>query len=742
VRPIAGAIALVALLVSLTACGGCGGGGSAGPEVGSAAGAPVVLISIDTLRSDRLPAYGYDRVDTPALDRLRQDAVLFERAYSHYPLTLPSHSSILTGLLPPGHGVRDNAGYPLETADLPFLPRLLGEAGYATGGMVSAYVLRAATGIGDSFDTYEDGIRFRAGADLGSMQRPGGETLRSALAWLDGLEDGGEEPFFLFFHIYEPHTPWRAPEPFRSRYADRPYDAEVAAADKVIGDLLDALEERGLYDDALIVLLSDHGEGLGDHGEQEHGVLLYREAIQVPLLVKLPGGVEGGGTVSRPVGLVDVAPTVLDLVTEGGAEAAGSFDGRSLLPLIFDGDGEAAAAFDDRPVYAETIYPRLHLGWSDLASMVDGRHHYIEAPTPELYDLIDDPAETDNVLTRERRAYARLRDSLESIDRTVQAPSAEDPETREQLAALGYLGGGTLAEGDLPDPKDNIEVLERLAQAFTHNLAGEFAQAVPIFQRVLEDNPRVVDAWENLARAYEGLGRRQEALDAYGRALEESGGAPHLALSAARVHLELGELEEAEEHARLALAANPGVAHELLAQTALRRQDFDRAEREARASLDADDDRPGPRMTLGEILAGRGDLDGALAQLREEESRFADREDPELTQGLYLLLGDVLARRGESAPARAAFERAIERHPRDLRAYTSLALLHATEGRAPEAGRTLQRMVESNPGPESYAEAVRTLEVLGDPRSARGLLAQARSLYPDSELLRSLRSGS
>ncbi|MES1211548.1 MAG: sulfatase, partial [Acidobacteriota bacterium] len=266
-------------------------------------------------RADHLPAYGYRGVETPAFDELRRDGDLFEKAYTPTPLTFPAHSSLLTGVLPAVHGVRDNVGYHLdkgkiERGELPYLPWLLRKKGYATGAAVSAYVLQAKGGLDTGFDLYEDSIEFRSNTGLGGLQRPGGETLKLARGWLDSVKD---KPFFFFFHLYEPHTPYQPVEPFASRYASK-YDGEIATADRIVGDLLAELKRLGVYDRALIILVSDHGEGLGEHGEEEHGVLLYDEAIHVPLLLKLPDAQLAGSTVSKPAQLTDVAPTVLALL--------------------------------------------------------------------------------------------------------------------------------------------------------------------------------------------------------------------------------------------------------------------------------------------------------------------------------------------------------------------------------------------------------------------------------------------
>ena len=310
--------ACVALLLAVAGCSR--GDRPAAPPRFS--GAPVVLISIDTLRSDRLPAYGYTKVRTPNLDRFAADAWLFEKAFAPTPMTLPSHTTMLTGMLPPEHGVRNNSGFVFRGDLHPSLPRLLKAGGYATGAAVSTYVLRHETGLGALFDHYEDSVPTTPGVATVRYQRSGETTLAFAKEWVDGHAAG---PFFLFFHIFEPHLPYEPAPKFLAEYGAT-YEGEVATADAIVGELLEHLRSLGLYDKTLIVLASDHGEGLGEHGEQQHSLLLYREAIQVPLLVKLPGSSGGGTRVAAPVQLSDILPTVtatLGLPTPAGGSGTG-----------------------------------------------------------------------------------------------------------------------------------------------------------------------------------------------------------------------------------------------------------------------------------------------------------------------------------------------------------------------------------------------------------------------------------
>lgn len=639
---------------------------------------PIVLISIDTLRSDHLPIYGYRGVETPAIDALRRDAILFERAYSHAPLTLPSHATILTGLLPPAHGVRDNQGYVFEAARLPYLPRLLRERGYATGAAVSAFVLRAETGLAAGFDFYDG--RFEAGTGLtfGDVARPGGETLAAVRGWLDGVAG---KPFFLFLHLFEPHAPYTPPEPFASRYGASPYDGEIAAVDAVVGALVAELRRLGVYERAVVVLLADHGEGLGDHGEEEHGVFLYREVLQVPLVVKLPGGERAGDAVSEPVQLADVAPTLLELA---GLAPAPGLAGRSLL-----------TPGAERQIYAETFYPRLHYGWSELASLIGGRFHYVEAPEPELYDLAADPAERRNVLREERRAYAELRDALAQVERGFTPPGEVDAETRQRLAALGYLGGGAATAGPLPDPKHMYPTLREVAEAFKLYRQGEHAAAVEAFRKVVAENPGMLDAWEYLGDALVRLGRFEEARAAYREGFT-AGGAARLALPAAKVSLRLGRLEEAAELLRPVVEAGDVAAAGTLARVLTELGDQTAARRLAEGVLGRAPDDAGAHETLGLIA-----LRGGRAAEAETHTRRALTLAPERPDA-WNNLGVALAFQGRDPEALDAWERALALDPQAFDVLFNLGLKAAQLGRKAQAKAALERFVAQAPR-ERYA---------------------------------------
>jgi choline-sulfatase len=668
--------ALAAAAAALAA--GCGAHPPGGPAY---PGAPIVLISIDTLRSDHLPAYGYRGVATPAIDALRRDSLLFEKAYSHYPMTLPSHVSLLTGELPPVHGVRDNSGFPFDSASHSFLPRLLKQAGYDTGAVVSAAVLGAGTGLAGGFDFYDD--RVPAAANSGDeAKRPGAESARAALDWVRARAG---RPFFLFLHLYEPHSPYAPPEPFASRYGASPYDGEIAAADAVVAEVAGELARLRIYDRAVVLLLSDHGEGLGEHGEQQHGIFLYRETLQVPLLLKLPGSKLGGRSVQAPAQLIDVVPTLCRLA---GVPVPPGLRGESLLDLA--GAGERTAQRPARPIYSETLGPRLHFGWSELTSLIEGRLHLQDGPQPELFDLAADPGETRNRLAAERRRYAAMRETIRGIYQPPAPPRPVDAETARKLAALGYVASsGAPARGPLPDPRGRRAELATLDAAMVAVEAGRWQAAAPLFARLLAANPRMADVQVLLARTYRRLGRTQEAARCYEQAVTAAEGAPATAILAARGLLELGRLDEAETLNALARAAAPEESAALAAEIALARHDPQTALAELRR---AGGERAAPalRRAVGAALADAGRPQEALALL---EPLAAAGGDPATLDALATVLADS----GREREAAAVAARVLAAQPRDARAHQVLGTVALHQEQPAEARRQLEAAVAIDP---------------------------------------------
>src|SRR5436190_14102981 len=336
----------------------------------------LLLVTLDTTRADRIHAYGFDGIETPNLDRLAREGVLFEQAIASAPLTLPAHSSIFTGKFPPAHGVRDNGGFFLDDKETTLAERLQ-PRGFATGGFVGAYVLDHKWGIAQGFQTYFDDFdlsKYQT-LSLGSVDRPGNEVANKALAWLDKVS---ASRFFGWVHFYDAHSPYTPPEPFKSRYAGRPYVGEIAFVDSQVGRLLAYLDEHDLARNTVVVVMGDHGESLGEHGESTHGFFVYQSTTHVPLLVRSPYDSMQGRRVGDVVRSVDIVPTTLELL---GVRTSEAFEGASVVPLMTGGKKELGVA-----AYSEAIYPRFHFGWSDLRSLTAGRYKYIAAPRPELYD--------------------------------------------------------------------------------------------------------------------------------------------------------------------------------------------------------------------------------------------------------------------------------------------------------------------------------------------------------------------
>ena len=668
-------------------------------------GTPVVLISVDTLRADHLPAYGYAGVATPALDRLRGDSILFRNAWSPAPLTLPAHVTMLTGLLPPQHGVRANAGFTYRRPLGSSLPGLLKGQGYVTGAAVSSYVLRADTGLAPLFDFYEDGIDPSAGGAFAEYQRRGEVTVALAQEWIDTHRAA---PFFFFLHLYEPHVPYDPPEPFRSRYSSA-YDGEIASADAIVGGFLDHLRAQGLYDRALVIFTSDHGEGLGQHGEDQHSILLYAEALRVPLLVKLPGRRRAGETVDAPAQLADILPTLTGLL---GLTAPGDVASRSLLDL--GGAGE-------RRIYSETLYPRLALGWSELRSLADGRWHFIHGVRDELYDLGRDPGETRDVAGTETAVVARLRAEMEK-GYALHVPEAEavPRDVAERLAALGYVGAraGKGREGEPRlDPRDGLPVLREFQAASRIVTEGRLAESEAALRRLLAQSPGFLEARLKLGDVLMEAGRAREAADVFAAAAASPGASGDVWVALGEARLREGRLDEADAAAARAMPDSATRAHELRARVALRRGDLAAAEREAQAARERARPLPSSLVLAAEIRARSGDLPGALARL-EEADRLARAMRLDGVPGLEFQRADALARLSRVAEAEGAYRQEIARFPRHLQAWANLGVLLSLQGRAADLDRLMEEMTAANPGPAAREVAAKTFETLGDRKRA------------------------
>ena len=467
----------------------------------------VFLITIDTLRADHVQCYGYDGVRTPAINRLCDDGVRFTEAFTPSPVTNTSHTTIFTGLLPSHHGVTD-FGISLSAAHAT-MAELLRNAGYHTAALIGAVILDSnglAPGLDHGFDYYDNfPTHSRTKSRWGRLERRGMEVVQRTEHWLDAHPKG---PHFVWIHLYDPHDPYEPPAPYSREYRGHLYDGEIAYADAALGQFLKYLDQHGWYRPALIVLVGDHGEGLGEHNEDTHGIFLYDSTTHVPLIFKLPGNAAKDRVIEAEVRTTDILPTVMDLLS---LAIPGGLDGGSLK------DGfDAGRALASRPAYGETDYP-LQFGWAPLRSLRAGNLKFIEAPRPEFYNLNADPRELKNIYEPWNVEVQKFRNMLADAHLNEHSTPAKrgtaNSATVAELKALGYLGpGGTTSVPEpslLPDPKDKIEEENLLHWAMLAFEDGRTAEARGALQKALSDDPDSVIALRQMgelelsAREYE-----------------------------------------------------------------------------------------------------------------------------------------------------------------------------------------------------------------------------------------------
>jgi len=516
----------------------------------------VILITIDTVRADHVGCYGAKDVQTPTLDGLAHDGVVFERAISQVPLTWPSHAVILTGLRPFQNGVQDFTGQPLD-GRFRSVAQAFKQHGYATGAVVSAFVLDRSWGLARGFDFYDDAFAPEAFAnrDLGLVDRRAGESVDRALAW---LKKNPRRPFFFWLHLYDPHSPYDPPEPFRSQYQGHLYDGEIAYADRELGRVIAWLKASKMYDSSMILFVSDHGESLGEHGEHEHGFFVYNATVHVPLIVKLPAGSGIRPTrILRPVETSGIAATLL--------EAAGIHDtmgGQLQVRGLLNANGGS-----DEAVYSETFYPFSSFGWSPLHALETSRYHYIEAPQPELYDLPADPEEKNNLASRQTATVAVLKDKLQKmLSERPYAPAADSnsglsSDALDKLRALGYVAyrspvsASALASG-LPDPKSKLWEFNSILEAEDALRAGDTAKGKSLLLQVREKDPDMYVVPFVLGETALGQQQWDEAATELRKCLELNPHFDQAMLGLARALIFLGKTDEARQWTQSAIQYN------------------------------------------------------------------------------------------------------------------------------------------------------------------------------------------
>jgi len=638
----------------------------------------VLLITIDTLRADRVGYSGY-AVETPHLDFLACGGARFMNAVCQVPLTLPSHASILTGTNPPFHKVKNNGTYFLRENDTT-LAEILRERNYETAAFIGAFPLDSQFGLDQGFGLYDDQFKnpeYLAGYE---PQRTAEQVTGAAAAW---LEQNAGNKFFVWVHYYDPHLPYAPPAPFDKKY-DSPYDGEIAYTDVYVGKLLELLKGKGVGKDTLIIVAGDHGEGLGEHGEDTHGIFLYDSTLKIPLIFYSPGIIPGGIEVRDQVRTIDIVPTILDLLE---IPVPKDCQGKSLIPCM-EGEGE------DRDSYAETYLPLLACGWSEMKSIRTNRWKFILAPKPELYDLKMDLFEEKNVIDRESETGGKLLKRLKELEKSVSSPEAGNSrselaqEDQEKLSSLGYVGRSQ--EQRIPrhsdiDPKDKILIFEDMVKAELALAGGAPKEAEEILKKIVAEDPENPWLLHFLGKAYQKLEDFDESIKAFTKAVRINPDDVYSHYLLARSYFKKGMTREAKSEAVLVLSY---FAEHL-----------------------------GSLLLLAEIHANSGEYDTAIMYLEK-----AVRGDPDnLTTRLLFAYTLTLAKNYERALTEYEFLQT--KMPDDPGIYHNLGMLSTLKDQAEEGIRYFLKELDLRENPDTrfllgmaygklqkYREAISCLE--------------------------------
>jgi arylsulfatase A-like enzyme/Flp pilus assembly protein TadD len=660
----------------------------------SAADFNLLLVTVDTVRADHIGAYGNRAAETPNLDHLASEGVRFARAESPVPLTLPAHATILSGLLPPRHGVRNNGAerFPEGPATL---ATQLAAAGYRTGAFIGAFVLDRRFGLGQGFDRYDDDIPRERVADL-DAERPGRVVVDRALAW---LSEKSEKPFFAWVHLYDAHAPYTPPEPFRTRFADRLYDGEIAEVDAQVGRLLADLDRQGLASRTIVVVVGDHGEELGEHGELTHGLLLYEPSLHVPLLVRTPGVLPRGWVVETPVSLVDLAPTLAGLLER---PLSGTLD-RPLDGHDLSGPLRQRREPTAEDVYAESLYGTC-FGWSPVFALRRGEAKYISAPRPELYDLRRDPAEGQNLIERSNGEGQELATRLAALERSVKAaPEATlDAEARGRLLSLGYLAGAGLARpqrgGQGKDPKDAVVLFRAFEEAHGTLVAGRLAEARTLYERLVAADPSNPVFMGQLAETCRRMGDYQRAVTLYRQAVAIAPVDREARYNLAITLQEAGRGEEALEALTAAIRLDPGrpEAHNALGIALALRGNLEAAREQLARTVELDPHNSRAFNNLGNVLRDLKRRDEAEQAYRRAVELAPDYADP--LNGL----GSLEVQRDRPAAAIPYFDRALAIGPQLHEARLNRGIAEELAGNRLAAIAAYKDFLERTAGEREY----------------------------------------
>ena len=640
----------------------------------------VLLITLDTTRADRLGCYGYSKAKTPNLDAIARNGILFENAYSPVPLTLPSHASIMTGLYPVAHGVHNNGTYEL-TPEKTTLAEILKADGYKTAAFLASFSVDSRFGLDQGFDLYDD--NFQEGTPFKALnsERKAEQVYQIFSPWFDKLKD---EPFFCWLHFFDPHLPYSPPSPYSEQFADQPYDGEVAYMDYIVGQVMKKIKDRNLLGRTLIIVAGDHGEAFGEKGESGHGVFLYDMTLRVPLLLYAENHLPALRTVAARVRLIDVMPTVLDLLDKS---APAGVEGTSLVPTILKKNKK------DLDSYIETYYPKENFGWASLTGLISGTRKYIRAPKEELYDLKSDPGETQNLFAADPKKAEDLKSGLDRLIKESLIPGSSSgklaltAEEQARLRSLGYVDyTDKTAKAEAIDPKDKVDELKMVQDAEKFEYEGHYQAAAELHEKMLALRPGAASSYVSLALAQARMKKFDDAVQTLKRGIAKIPDSELLISRLGYTYLVTGRTQEAMAAMAEVLAINPRSMDALTASAMI---------------LDA----------AGRKEEAQGYFERALAV--EPENKF-----------LRLSYGQSLAASGRVSEALDIYAKLTQDYPRDPMPYQLLGFTHILLKDFDKAIENLKQAMFIKPSPPVYyflataykekkdvAEAIRYLEL-------------------------------
>ncbi len=677
----------------------------------------IILFTIDTLRADHLECYGYDLVKTPNINRLATEGILFEHNITQAPLTLPSHSSIFTGTSPLYHGVRDNGGFYLEESQIT-LAEVLKNRGYSTAAFVAAFVLDSRWGLDQGFDYYFDNFdltKYKT-ISLDSVQRRGDEVLAETYKW---LEKNSKNKFFAWIHLYDPHTPYDPPEPYKTQYKGRYfglYDGEIAYVDQLISEFRSFIEEKNLLDKTLIILTADHGESLGEHKESAHGFFIYDSDVRIPLIIRFPEKKFQGSVIPNQVRSIDIMPTILDMLGEKVPE---SVQGESFLPFILGKQGG-----EDFLAYSETYWPKFHYGWSELKSLRKGQYKFIDAPKPELYDLLEDPGEINNIVNNKPTLGHEMKRELETLIDSYSAEGIEEAVPKQidndsliKLQALGYIGSfhtSSKQKGKkLEDPKDKIELYneiknaqflvteEKMEQAENkiknvltkdesvlearyilgniYSKQEKYEEAIEEYKKALAVNPDYYDATWGLALAYKKMKDYDKAIVGFERLIDLNPKDTKSYWHLGEIYLDKGALDKALSYLKTCVEIDPEAPayHNKLGAVYIKKEMYDMAEKEIEIALSIERSIPllNAHFNMALIHEARGEFNQAVLEYKKEQETSPHNHKPDFNLGL------LYTKTGDLDKAINEFESCIEKNEEFADAYVFLAKAYMDNGK-------------------------------------------------------------